>query len=45
MNTFMAPDNWPLGVSKVEVGIGFPDKLYDRDGFEFTVIEQETRVD
>jgi len=37
--SYTVPDNWPLGVSKVEVGIGFPGELYDRDGFEFTVIE------
>ena len=37
--TYTVPDGWPLGVSKVIALIGFPDELYDRDGFEFTVIE------
>ena len=42
---YTVPDNWPLGVSKVEVGIGFPGELYDRDGFEFTVIDNDIGIE
>ena len=40
--SYTLPIDWPLGVSKVIAGIGFPGELYDKDGFEFTVVENRT---
>ncbi len=43
--SYKVPDDWPPGVSKVEVGIGFPGELYDRDGFEFVVVDSTTAAE